>query len=142
MKETKIICGFPGIGKTHFFENNTEYSVIDSDSSKFSKEKDFPENYINHIKSNIGKVDIILVSTHAVVRNALVKHDIKFTLIYPQSEELFYYKLRFRNRGDTEEFVDFIAENWFGFIWDLQDQKGCKHIVLQQDQFLDEVINY
>lgn len=56
---------------------------LDSDSSNFSWVKDengnntkernpeFPKNYIEHIKSNIGKVDVIFVSSHKVVREAL-----------------------------------------------------------------------
>lgn len=67
MKETTIISGFPGIGKSYFFRNQ-EYNnrtVLDSDSSEFSwvkdengnntKERnpDFPSNYIDHIKENM-----------------------------------------------------------------------------------------
>lgn len=46
---------------------------------------DFPSNYINHIKENIGKYDCIFVSTHASVREALDKEGIDFTIVYPES---------------------------------------------------------
>ena len=45
---------------------------------------DFPKNYIKHIKENIGKVDIIFVSSHASVREALDEEDIDFTIVYPE----------------------------------------------------------
>ena len=34
-------------------------NVLDLDSSDFSKSRDFPTNYINAIKKNLGKYDII-----------------------------------------------------------------------------------
>ena len=75
-KRTVVVSAFPCCGKTYAFENyQNKYSMLDSDSSKFSwtyeAEKDengnilrgikrvrnpnFPKNYIEHIKENIGK---------------------------------------------------------------------------------------
>ena len=91
---TKVISGFPGVGKSYLF-NNTDLKVLDSDSSNFSwikdsegrntKERnpDFPQNYIDHIKKNIGKVDIILTSSHDVVRKALKESCIDYILVHP-----------------------------------------------------------
>ena len=47
----KVICGFPGVGKSTLFKEleDSDYLVLDSDSSTFDKTK-FPENYIEHIK--------------------------------------------------------------------------------------------
>lgn len=35
-KDTMVISGFPGIGKSYFFRKNKDKIVLDSDSSKFS----------------------------------------------------------------------------------------------------------
>ena len=49
--KTKIIAGFPGIGKSYVF-NQRKYKCLDSDSSLFSwiekgvRHPDFPNNYI------------------------------------------------------------------------------------------------
>ena len=63
---TKIISAFPGTGKSYYHNKNKE-TTLDSDSSNFSWIKDengnntternpkFPQNYIYHIKENIGK---------------------------------------------------------------------------------------
>lgn len=67
-KQTLVISAFPGCGKSHFFRENKDKEVLDSDSSKFDKTH-FPQNYIEHIKSNLGKVDIIMVSSHKEVRD-------------------------------------------------------------------------
>lgn len=44
----------------------------------------FPNNYIKHIKENIGKYDCIFVSSHASVREALDKEGVDFTIVYPE----------------------------------------------------------
>ena len=99
-KNTKIIAAYPACGKSYFTENVKDYFegenpiVLDSDSSLFSwiyengektdkRNPDFPKNYINHIKENIGKADIIFVSSHSVVRKSLGDNKIKFTLVVP-----------------------------------------------------------
>ena len=81
-----MLCAcFPGTGKSYCYnnDNNPCLIILDSDSSKFDK-AGFPENYIQHIKENIGKVDIIFISTHEEVRSALVENSLDFTLIYPE----------------------------------------------------------
>ena len=109
MKKTKIISAFPACGKTYAFEklNENGYEILDSDSSKFSwmdvvdkvyemknrgkelqrryikvRNPEFPSNYIQHIKENIGKADYIFVSSHKEVRDALIQNGIYFTLVY------------------------------------------------------------
>ena len=55
MKKTKLVLGFPGVGKTmYYMKKKGKVDVLDSDSSTFPKEC-FPSNYIEHILENIGK---------------------------------------------------------------------------------------
>lgn len=103
--DTRIYSIFPACGKTWLYEHQEEYDlkILDSDSSQFSwlytnidengdtirgvrrvRNPDFPNNYIKHIKENIGKYDCIFVSSHASVREALDKDGIDFTIIYPE----------------------------------------------------------
>jgi len=103
---TKIYSVFPACGKTWLYEHQEHYDlkILDSDSSQFSwlytnidengdtirgvrkiRNPDFPNNYIKHIKENIGKYDCIFVSSHASVREALDKEGIDFTIVYPES---------------------------------------------------------
>ncbi len=136
--ETLIISGFPGIGKTYFKENSYKKNVSDSDSSKFSwieegvRHPDFPQNYIDHIKENIGKTDIILVSSHKIVRDALRDNEILFTLVYPKRELKQEYLERFKSRGNNESFVKMLDENWDKFIDEMENQKGCATILLSK----------
>jgi len=137
---TRIISAFPGVGKTFYF-NNSNKSVIDSDSSQFSWIKDkngnntkernpnFPQNYIEHIKGNIGKVDIILVSSHKEVREALKNNCLFYYLVYPDYTRKEEFLQRYLDRGSPESFMDLIRKNWDKWISELQDDKiGCENI--------------
>jgi len=145
-KDTLIISGFPGIGKSHFFKKNKDKIILDSDSSKFSwikkgvRNPDFPNNYINHIKNNIGKADIIMVSSHKAVRDALVNNGIKFTLVYPSREIKDEYLQRYKNRGSDDGFVDMLDNNWDSFLDELEGQIGCDRIELKEGEYLSDYL--
>jgi hypothetical protein len=146
--KTKIISGFPGIGKTYFYENNKDIT-LDSDSSKFSwlenktRNPEFPVNYIAHIKENIGKYEYILVSTHEEIRDALEKENIKYTIIIPNIHAKWDYIDRYEKRvtGKNDEFfISYMSEHWFKFLTDIQ----FKHenvLILPDGKFLSDVID-
>ena len=138
--DTIVVSGFPGIGKTYVFEHNTTgMNILDSDSSKFDKAF-FPANYIEHIKSNIGKVDIIFVSSHDVVRDALVAEGISFVLIHPDVSIKDEYIQRYIQRGSMSTFVELLDKNWDTWVGQLDKQTGCMRIPLQSGQYLSDFI--
>ena len=125
--KTRIISGFPGIGKTYFC-NNSDYLVLDSDSSQYSwvlengvkkRNPDFPANYIQHIKDNIGKYEFILVSSHLEVREALKLDCLFFYLIYPNLKDKMEYLKRYAERGSDDAFVKLLSDNWDNWIKEL-----------------------
>ena len=77
---------------------------------------DFPNNYIEHIKENIGKVDYIFVSSHLVVRQALESTGIKYFTIYPEIELLDEWVGRMYRRGNDKSFIDFQIKHWNEFV--------------------------
>ena len=132
---TMILSAFPACGKSTSYRNQESVSVLDSDSSEFSWVKDengkntkernpnFPQNYISHIKSQIGIVDIIMVSSHEAVRKALHDNNLKFSLVYPKIEFKNEWIRRFEERGNDENFIKFISDNWEKFIEELENEK-------------------
>lgn len=118
---TLVISAFPGTGKSYVKENRTDITVWDSDSSDYSKSPNFPQNYIDHIKSGIEQgVDLILVSTHKVVRDALRKNNIEFVVVNPQIELKDEYLQRYRDRGSPEAFISLINDSWDKWIKEIQ----------------------
>lgn len=152
MKKTIILSGFPGVGKSFMF-NNSNISVLDSDSSNFSwikdsegnntKERDpkFPKNYINHIKKNIGKVDIIMVSSHDIVRNALKENNISYLLFYPSIELKEEYLERYKSRGNDESFINMISSNWNKFITEIEKETFPILVKLEEYEYIKSVID-
>ena len=156
-KDTRVICGFPGVGKTYCVNNNdSDLVIIDSDSSLFSWEydengnktnvrnKDFPNNYIGYIKENIGKVDIIFVSTHNEVIKALNEHKIKHAIIYPNLLTTCKYTWinRYVERGSEKEFVDLMIENFYTYIMDIENDVGEYSILhpIEDDEWISDII--
>lgn len=144
--DTVVVSGFPGTGKSYYvnYGEGNDYMprgfAIDSDSSTFNK-NDFPKNYIKHIKENIGKVKIIFVSSHKEVRDALVSAKIDFILAYPNESLKHEYIERYNRRGSSEGFINFISDNWDDFLLELKRQKRCKHLVLNEGEFLYNSLN-
>ena len=142
--ETKIISAFPGTGKSYCHKNNK--NTLDSDSSQFSwiskgvRHPDFPSNYIEHIKENVGKVEIIFVSSHKVVRDALFDSGLHYTLVYPGRKLKNEYLNRFRARGNDSGFIKMIDEKWDEFLTELENQEFCNHNVLLAGQYMSDIL--
>ena len=147
IKQTKVISGFPGVGKSfNYNKENNDLVALDSDSSKFSwisegvRHPDFPNNYMEHIKDNIGKADIIFVSSHDNVRQALQDSNIEYTLVYPAIELKDEYIERYKARGDNEGFINFIGDNWKEFITNIEKESFPKLIKLEPGQYLSNIL--
>ena len=141
--QTKIIAGFPGVGKS-FYHNLHKNTTLDSDSSKFSwiiedgmkiRNPLFPYNYIQHIKENIGKCETIFVSTHIDVRNALRDNCLFFYLLYPDIKRKEEFIRRFKDRGSDQSFIDLVSDNWNIWVNECMDfnYDGCIHIRMDED---------
>lgn len=150
-KRTRIVSAFPGTGKSHYHRDHPE-TTLDSDSSNFSwvvkdgvkvRNPEFPNNYIQHIKENIGKYDFIFVSSHADVRNALKDSCIFFYLVYPQPECKDMYLKRYEQRGNNAEFVKLVDENWEQWLRQCRfEELGCKQITLGKTWNVENMITH
>lgn len=179
-KRTVVVSAFPCCGKTYAFENyQDKYSMLDSDSSKFSwmfrkrteeeleaakkewestphlldgddyineikdeeikvRNPDFPKNYIEHIKENIGKVDIIFVSSHLQVREAMEEAGIRYCTVYPKKEMINEWVGRMYRRGNDNNFIKFQIEHWDEFMHNITfEPYGFGICRLGNDEYLD-----
>lgn len=145
---TKVISGFPAVGKSYLYNNNKGLKVLDSDSRKFSWESegvrhpDFPNNYIRHIKRNLGVVDVIFVSSHKVVREALEDNGIDYTIVYPNISLKGEYISRYINRGNDDSFIEFLNNNWEEFIKDIENERFPVKVELQEGQYMKDVLEH
>lgn len=156
MKNTKVISAFPGTGKTYCYNKykGSNIKILDSDSSEFSWIKDkngnntkernpeFPNNYIKHIKENIGKVDIIFVSSHDVVRKALKDNNIDYILVYPCIYYKYIYMDRYTERGNNENFINFIDKNFEKFINEMDNENYPYKIILAGGETINDIFDF
>lgn len=158
MKDTKIISAFPGCGKTYCYNKylGSDIIILDSDSSNFSwvkdrngnntetRNPDFPENYIKHIQENIGKADIIFVSSHDEVRKALEEDNIEYLLVYPYPDKECKNDFidRYKKRDSPKSFIDFISENYEKFIYDMRTESFPYSIFLDKNETMDDLLTY
>lgn len=108
--------------------------ILDSDSSLFSwvydkngnktteRNPNFPNNYIQHIKDHLDTEDVIFVSSHKVVRDALEKNDIPYYLVYPNKDMKDEWMRRFKDRCNDDAFITFQSEHWDEFIEDMENE--------------------
>ena len=148
-KVTKIVCGFPGIGKSVYHKNNPDTS-LDSDSSLFSwingirngtRDPSFPANYIKHIKENIGKYNYILVSSHAKVREALKAECLFYYFVYPSVIKKTEYMKRYVDRANDGAFIQMLDSNWEEWVLACdKDSDGSKLIELLEHDYIEQVL--
>jgi hypothetical protein len=138
-----VISAYPGCGKSVYYDHNSIYvgningkRILDSDSSLFSwiydsegnktdvRNPEFPNNYIKYIKEHLASEDIIFVSSHKMVRDALAEADIPYATVFPKDtlENMKEWKSRFIDRGNTQSFVAFQMEHWSEFLTDMKDE--------------------
>jgi len=137
--KTRIISAFPGTGKSTYHAKHPD-TTLDSDSSSFSwitvdgekvRNPDFPANYIEHIKENIGKYEFIFVSSHKEVRDALKENCLFFYLMYPYEDKKEIYLQRYKDRGNQEAFIELLDRNWDAWIRECQFEiYGCSNVEL------------
>ena len=80
---SKVISAFFGCGKTTAtLKLKDKKRILDLDASLFYN-NNFPKNYIDCLKENIDKYDIIFVSSHEIIRGEMNKNNIEYILYYP-----------------------------------------------------------
>lgn len=133
MMKTWLISAFPGCGKTTASRTlKGQINVIDSDSSTFDK-NDFPRNYIEHIKENIGKQDVIFISSHETVRQALEKEGLEYFLFYPALKRKEEFLDLYYHRGNNEAFLRVLDKNFESFIESCQNDSNPNKIELNKE---------
>lgn len=106
---------------------------------------DFPENYINHIKENVGKVDYIFVSTHDIVRRALREAGIDFTIVFPEQSLKEEWIGRCFLRGSGEKFCQLVADQWDDWMLQMEEEVVCynrRHYRLKHGEYLSDAMKH
>lgn len=132
--KTKIIAGYPGIGKTYitkFFPDAIDlesscYHWIHDCSEKFldcerrkgcknrNLNPNWPNNYIDAICETYERNEFsyVLVAAKLEVIELLTKQHIPFTIVVPKKELKQEYKERYIKRNNTSQFISSVLLSW------------------------------
>jgi hypothetical protein len=145
-----VIAGFPGIGKSHWFDglhlspavelDGSNYKYQDGDTSRIDPK--WPQNYIEKITGHLDRnlSGTILISSYPEVIRALINRGTPVTIVYPGPGQKEDYLERYRKRGNTEEFQAVMKANFDLFISTLSTFTECRQIVLLPGEYLSDVI--
>lgn len=157
MKKGMIIAGFSGVGKT---ELSKKYkNAIDLDSAEFvyddsnmlhipfeqrkgekrTPNPDWPNNYIDAIKMAVKEYDFVLVWDREDIIEEYFKNKIEFTLCYPVKEDLPYYIERFKNRGNSEKYIQMKLNQYKDRMTTYRDL-AVPRIVLSNNERLEDYL--
>lgn len=99
---------------------------------------DFPDNFIQYIKDNIGKVDVIFVDSDIRIRQWLDKAKIKFVTVYPWNSCLSEWV----GRMYLQDYPDFIIRDkingWHHEVYPVKEPYGDQLIQLSYGKYISE----
>ena len=154
-----IIAAFAGTGKTTMAKLHPQTTIdlvcmpykyelepdgnFEDESCKASLDNimriEWPYNYVNAIKQIYKNDKHILIPTDLYVLMLLQKEKIPYLICYPERSAKEIYRRRFLERGNTEDFINIFIGRWDEFISSFEKDNYGRHIVLQSDQFLNDI---
>lgn len=118
--------------------------VIIRDEAIKVRNPEFPGNYIQHIKDNIGTCNYIFVSSHEEVRKALKEAGIPYTLVFPDKKCLTDWVGRcyMREQNGNQGFpIKVLINNWYNWIEQCETDDGAEDkIILGMGEFLKDYL--
>jgi hypothetical protein len=137
MKPTVLCAAFCGTGKTYLCQK----SNVNAIEIEYWKYKNLKEKFIQDIKEQIGEVDYIFLSTEIESLKLLHNEGLDIVLIYPKKELRNEYLDRYIIRDNPYDFIGTMMKYWDSTIDELQKQNYCKHIVLEKNQYIHNVLS-
>lgn len=160
----KIIAAFAGVGKSYVGDkyNNildlesTYYKWLEDGVAHLTEEErkgnknrvlnpEWPQNYIAEILKQKDNYDIVLIQlSHVRLKNQEIfeyfdANNIEYYVARPNMSGWLAIEQRLRNRGNTEEFVGQVRDNFKIFIEEFSKDK-YKQIIIEDGEFLEDAL--
>lgn len=158
--KTRIIAGYPEIGKTYMtkvfsdvvdlessdyhwiYDNSVDF--FDYESKKGSTNRklnpNWPGNYITAICEAYEKNEFsyILIAGKLEVVELLSNCHIPFTIVVPNKELKEEYKERYLKRNNTSQFISFVLSRWDNYMEQISHYSNVFY--LNSGEYLYDVI--
>lgn len=120
----RVICGFPGIGKTRARSEKTYDMNL----------QDIPHEYqVDAIRAKIAEGFIVMVASWAPLRNRLRKEGIEYAVVYPSVKIKGPYLERLANRkgGTRSKHMQKLASQYKNMVRSCMFDPSPYHICLE-----------
>ena len=160
----KIVAAFAGVGKSYVgrkYQNvldleSTYYKWLEDGVAHLTEEQRkgnknrvlnpaWPQNYIEEILKQKENYDIVLIQlSHARLKNEQIfeyfdRHNIEYYVARPNLTGWREIETRLRERGNTEEFIGQVKDNFNIFIEEFSKDK-YNQIIIEDGQFLEDAL--
>lgn len=160
----KIIAALAGVGKSYVGEKYKNVLDLDWTYFKWMKLEDeklsieqrkgnpnripnpeWPQNYVKEILKQKDNYDIVLIPpSHERLKTEYVfkyfdEHNIEYYVARPNLSGWKYIEQRLRERGNTDEFICQVRDNFEIFIEEFSKKK-YKQIVIEDGDFLEDAL--
>lgn len=119
-----IVCGFPGVGKTIMAKCS---NWVDLESTPFERDFDRYAKVAKHMHDNGYTV---MVSTHKELLNEFEQMEVPYTVIIPPTSDQSIYIKRYERRGNDEQFIQTVKDNWNNWMYDILDYQSVLRTVV------------
>lgn len=149
----RIICAFPGTGKSYCHQQYP-YLTVDSDSDDFLwlkpdvRHPNWPNNYIENLENLINQTPldklhgrIFFLSTHIEVFECLEKNQLPYYIVKPKKEDKEIYMQRYIRRGSPEGFLKLMDKEFENFVDQLDNYNPEKIFELQGNETIFKVFH-
>lgn len=160
----KIIAAFAGVGKSHIGKKYK--NILDLESTYFKWLEDgvahlteeerkgnknrvlnpaWPQNYIDEILKQRNNYDIVLIQlSHQRLKNEQIfeyfdRNKIEYFVARPKLGGWEYIEQRLRDRGNTEDFIAQVKDNFVVFIEEFSKDK-YNQIIIDDGEFLESAL--
>ena len=148
-----IVSAFAGVGKTTLAKKYNKdvidlesgnYKWLENDGTEASKGErkspnpNYPINYLEAIKKANSQNKVVLISQHEIIRKCLDTVKLDYIIVYPDKSMKEEFIQRYKNRGNSENFIQLISKEWDNWITALDAIDNHKKIVLQKGQYLSD----
>lgn len=115
------------------------FSEKDKGCVEYSFDENYPKKYVADIKRNGRIFEHIVIPSDNRVLDVLAAQGVEYVLCYPERSLKEEYRRRYQERGNSEAFMEIFVDKWDMWM-DSFEQRDCKKYVMQEREFLSDVI--